>query len=313
MMAFVGNALAATAGTGRTLLVLGLVAGIVLPELGLVLRPHLAIMVAGLLFLAALRVKGFVVRGGASRALAFVLLAQLALPVVLAILFQTAGWSHPNASALVLMAAACTISGAPNLVVMCGHEPDDALRNLVTGAALLPLTVVPVLALWPPLAGAWSELLAASLRLLVLIAAAAGLAMLLRRFVDTSLKRARDAIDASSAVLMAVLVVALMSAIPEAWTHDRGAIPLALLLAFGANIGLQLAGWLAWRKAPAEQRVAAAVGLGNRNMALFLAALPLSVTEPLLLFIACFQIPMYLTPTLLRPLYSRDGASGGAA
>ena len=42
---------------------------------------------------------------------------------------------------------------------------------------------------------------------------------------------------------------------------------------------------------------------GNRNIALFLAALPVGVTEPLLLFIACYQIPMYLTPLIGKPLY----------
>ena len=310
MTAYVGAMLAAAAGAGRLLLVLGLVAGIALPQVGLALRPYLAPMVAGLLFLAALRVKSFVVRGGARRALTFVLAAQLVLPVLLAALFHMSGLSGPNASALVLMAAACTISGAPNLVVMCGHGPDDALRNLVTGAALLPLTIVPVLALWPPLGGAWADLAMASVRLLVLIAVAGGLALLVRRHVDTSAENVRNAVDGASAILMAVLVVALMSAIPEAWIEDRYAIPVALLLAFGANFGLQMVGWLAWRNAPPDRRVAAAVGMGNRNMALFLAALPLSVTEPLLLFIACFQIPMYLTPTLLGSLYEKARSAG---
>ena len=34
-------------------------------------------------------------------------------------------------------------------------------------------------------------------------------------------------------------------------------------------------------------------------------ALPVSVTEPMLLFIGCYQIPMYLTPILLARLYRR--------
>jgi hypothetical protein len=46
-----------------------------------------------------------------------------------------------------------------------------------------------------------------------------------------------------------------------------------------------------------------AIIAGNRNVALFLAALPAAQTEPLLLFIGCYQIPMYLTPLLFGRLY----------
>ena len=46
------------------------------------------------------------------------------------------------------------------------------------------------------------------------------------------------------------------------------------------------------------------VSAGNRNIALFLAALPATVTDPLLLFIGCYQVPMYLTPIILRPVYA---------
>ncbi len=44
---------------------------------------------------------------------------------------------------------------------------------------------------------------------------------------------------------------------------------------------------------------------GNRNIALFLIALPSEVTDPLLLFIGCYQIPMYLTPIILQQLYKQ--------
>jgi arsenite transporter len=33
-------------------------------------------------------------------------------------------------------------------------------------------------------------------------------------------------------------------------------------------------------------------------------ALPAGITDPLLLFIGCYQIPMYLTPILMKPLYT---------
>ena len=46
-----------------------------------------------------------------------------------------------------------------------------------------------------------------------------------------------------------------------------------------------------------------AIGAGNRNIALFLVALPAEVMAPLMIFVGCWQLPMYLTPMLLRRLY----------
>ena len=48
-----------------------------------------------------------------------------------------------------------------------------------------------------------------------------------------------------------------------------------------------------------------AIGAGNRNIALFLVALPPEVLAPLMIFIGCWQLPMYLTPLLLPRLYER--------
>ena len=294
---------------GRSLLILGLVAGIVLPDAGHALRPWLTEMVGGLLLLAALRVERLSVEGGLWEGLVFVGIAQLAMPLALASAAHLFGLSGANVSALILLAAACTISGAPNLVLMCGHPPDQALRNLVIGAFVLPVSIVPVLALWSPLAGSWGELAGAAARLLSLIALAAAGALLLRRTFDMQATRVAAAIDAASNMLMAVLVVALMSAIPTAWSTDRVGLFGTLAVACGANFVLQLVGYVAWARARREVRVSAAVGMGNRNMALFLAALPAATMDPLLLFIACYQIPMYLTPLVFGTLYARNGTA----
>ena len=40
------------------------------------------------------------------------------------------------------------------------------------------------------------------------------------------------------------------------------------------------------------------------NIALFLVGLPASITDPVLIFIGCYQVPMYLTPLLMRRFYA---------
>ena len=44
---------------------------------------------------------------------------------------------------------------------------------------------------------------------------------------------------------------------------------------------------------------------GTRNMGLLLAVLPAGADPGLLLFIATVQFPIYIMPTLLRPIYGR--------
>ena len=52
--------------------------------------------------------------------------------------------------------------------------------------------------------------------------------------------------------------------------------------------------------------------MGNRNIALYLTALPIVQMEPLLLFIACYQVLMYLTPLIGNMFYRHLGGGGDA-
>jgi ACR3 family arsenite transporter len=103
---------------------------------------------------------------------------------------------------------------------------------------------------------------------------------------------------------MAVMVVGLMSAVGPAMRSNPTALMIALAAAFAGNFGQQILMVAALRGRAPEQLIApAGISAGNRNIALFLTALPASVTDPVLLFIGCYQIPMYLTPVLLGRLY----------
>ena len=52
-----------------------------------------------------------------------------------------------------------------------------------------------------------------------------------------------------------------------------------------------------------ELAVPIGIVAGNRNIALFLIALPIMQSEQLLIFLGCYQIPMYLTPIIMRSVY----------
>ena len=54
-----------------------------------------------------------------------------------------------------------------------------------------------------------------------------------------------------------------------------------------------------------EEMARLAIAAGTRNLALFFAALPEETRAPLMLWLGLYQIPMYLTPLVMGPIYAR--------
>ena len=298
----------AAARWGRPLLIFGLAAGVALPALAEGMRAYLPELVATLLFVSALRIGPKEALGALKDlrlALGYALLCQFAAPVLAIGIFSALdaplfGWT----AGLVLMLSAPSISGNPNIAIMMGRDPAPALRLMVIGTALLPLTALPTFAALPAL-DPW-EALRSALRLAAVISVAAGAAFLVRGYlIPRPSARALKALDGAGAIMMAVLVIGLMSAVGPALS----AAPISVLAMFGlvfaANFGLQIAAGLSLRAARAVPDPGP-YGLvaGNRNIALFLTSLPEEATAPLLLFIGCYQAPMYLTPVLLKGFYA---------
>ncbi|MEO1329482.1 MAG: hypothetical protein AAFW46_07460, partial [Pseudomonadota bacterium] len=229
---------------------------------------------------------------------------QLAAPLALIGLVAALGWAaSPIAAALALMLAAPSISGSPNLAIMLGRDPAPAFRLLVVGTAIFPLTAPLVLAASPGFDGAAAAL--AALRLLAVIGAAAAIGFGLRAVVGDRLSAERlAAADGLSALVMAVVVIGLMASVRPMLETDPVRFAGWLSAAFAANFGAQLLAATAFRRVGAEAWPALGLVAGNRNVALFLVALPEPAIGPLLAFIGCYQFPMYLTPILLRRLYA---------
>ena len=297
------NVLRLAARHGRLLLVAGLVAGFTLPGLAATLKPWLPPMVAGLVFISALRIGLRAAVGNLAQArgsLGVVLALQLGVPLFLVALFALTGWLGSAAAlALVLAMSAPSISGGPAFTAMLGHDPAPAMRLLVLGTALLPLTVLPVFWLLPALGGV-SDVAHAALRLTAILGLAIAAAFALRRMTFPDPRpETIQMLDGLAAIALATIVIGLMSAVGPALRADPAAFAGWLALAFAINFGMQALSFAAHGSAPVS------VIAGNRNIALFLVALPASVTDPVLIFIGCYQVPMYLTPVLLGKFYGK--------
>ena len=293
---------------GQWVLVAGLVAGLALPGLAHVLRPWLPALVALLVFLSLLLLKP----GALAMALrtlpqtaAIAAVLQLALPLGVWAGAQALGLgAHPASLALVLMCAAPSIMGSPNISMMLGAPPDYALRLMVVGTALLPLTVLPVFAIMPAVQGT-AAVGQAAVRLVALIGLSALAAMAVQRVaLRHGHPKTHQRLEGVSALALAVFVIGLMPQVSALALQAPATLVFWLMVAFGANMGGQILAWYLLRgRLPHAQAVPLALITGNRNIALFLVSLPAETTAPIMGFIGCYQLPMYLTPLLMARLY----------
>jgi hypothetical protein len=212
----------------------------------------------------------------------------------------------PAALAVTLAAAAPALTGSVNLALLMRLDAGRMMQLMVLGTAAFPLTVLPVLAALPQL-GPASEIALAALRLLAVILGATGLGFALRHvFLQHPTPRQTEALDGASVLAFSVIVVGLMAALDPALRSDPWAVAGWTLLAFALSYLLQAGTLLLTRRGPLRAVAGPlAIGAGNRNIALFLVALPAEVIAPLMIFIGCWQLPMYLTPVLLPRLYER--------
>ena len=285
---------------------MGLLAGLLLPDLALSLRPWLPELIALLIFVSAFRIGSRAALGSVSelpRTLGLIAVYQLVLPLAaLGALAALGLASTPVALALVLMMSAPSVTGSPNFAILMGRDPAPALRLLILGTALFPLTSLPILIFHPLLSDV--SVLAAATRLLITIAVATSVAFFVRGLLAPELSdTARDATDGASAILLAIVVIGLMSAIGPTLSTAPKEVGYWLFVVLCANLGLQIAAFAVFRNRPGA--TARSIVAGNRNIALYLIALPPEVSSNLLVFIGCYQVPMYLTPILMAPLYRR--------
>jgi BASS family bile acid:Na+ symporter len=83
----------------------------------------------------------------------------------------------------------------------------------------------------------------------------------------------------------------------------------ATVAAFAANLVLQVLGALAWLRQGVRPALTVGLLTGNRNMGLVLVALGADASFEVIAFFAVAQIPMYVLPGLLAPVYRRLVAS----
>lgn len=295
---------------GRLVLVFGLVVGVLAPGFAESMALSIFPMVVFLLFLSTLRVDvldAFPAWREVPGYLGVTLVMQVGLPLTaVGVLWAMDGLDSILGIGVILVLAAPPLTGSPGLTLMVGGHPAPALRQLIVGTTLLPLTVLPVFWLMPVF-GAPDVVAMAAAKLLVVITLAGGAGLLLRKRASVfQTAHGEKTVEGLITAVMALVVVGLMSAVGPALRDMTSDVWVTLAVVCGLNFGVQTGVFMVLtRCGQVDAAPAMAIIAGNRNLALFLGTLPHETAFALLLFIGCYQVPMYLTPLVMAPLLGR--------
>ena len=304
MLGWLARALGFVARHGRFVVASSLIVGLLLPDLGTFVRPWLPEMIALLLVLAALQIEPRQMLG-ALHELPHLIGVLIAFQVGMPLAIVSAAWAlelleHPLVLPVVLMASAPAVTASPLIALMVGRNPAVAMRVLILGTAMLPLTILPVFYAMPVL-GSTKEVTIAALKLLAVIVTATVASIAFRKWTKEIPKTSLDALEGLAAILFFVAVLGLVSTVRPMITDETSEFAFWMSAAFAANFSAQALAYFAIRK---TRLSGAAVELafiaGNRNMALFFISLPVAIGDRMLPFIGCYQYPMFITPLLLH-------------
>ena len=302
------SALQALSRHAATVLAVGVFAGLALPDLAGWMRPLLPSAVAGLLFLALLRIDWHDLTRHLSRPLTGALLCAwflIATPVLVWLAVEIFGVDSGLATALILAAACPPIVSGPAMALLLRLDAPLMLVSVVSASLLAPFTVVAV-SFYLIGIDLHIDALQLLLRLAFLIGGCVLTALIVRSLLGQArLARWKNPFDTASVLLLLIFAVAIMDGVTDLVAQNLWHVLRFIIAAFAANILLQLLG--TGVTAAMGRRSALTVGFasGNRNMGLLLAVLPADSAPDALLFFALAQLPIYILPVVLGPAYRR--------
>jgi BASS family bile acid:Na+ symporter len=238
--------------------------------------------------------------------LALILLWGLMLsPIVTAALVTRLGLPDGLAHAIVIWSASPALISSPAIAFLLGLDGSLALLVMVASSFLMPLTLPPLVL---GLLGVHLELgiLALMLRLVLFIGGAVALAAIARRLLGAQrIVRRRDELGGVNVVLLVLFAIAIMDGVGDVALNRPRELLLYAACALAASLGQQLLGTLAFLYQGRSEALTIGLVCGNRNMASVWASLGAFATPELTLFFIAVQLPIYILPALLRPLYRR--------
>jgi BASS family bile acid:Na+ symporter len=282
--------------------------GIAVPPIGARLTPFVTEAIVILLAIAFARVDGGAFRGYVRRpalAIAATAWTVLVIPAALGTLGRTAGLDARSPDVflgVMLQAVASPMMVAPALVALIGLDATIVLVTLVLASAVTPLTAPLFTSVFVGGALGLSPV-GLGLKLFTIIAIAAGAGLVTRRLVgEAAIRRRKEELDGVNILLSFVFVSAVMQHVLA--RAMQAPLPLLALVATALGVFLVILGvtTLVFSAAGGDRALALGCMAAQRNMGLMLAATGGALPELTLVYFAVAQLPIYLSPLILKPL-----------
>ena len=291
------------------LLPFSLLVGLVFQDLAALTRPLVGPLSTLLLMLALMRTDWPRVRALLQRPGLAIVLSAGVLVVVPLVVWPF--WSlmpiwHGLIAALCLSAMAPTVISAATTATFLRLDNSMALLVALITNFAVPLTLPP-LALWLLNLDLHIGVGAISLRLLTIVVAAVAGAIAIRAWLGPDrLRHNADRIDGLSIAILIVYAIPLMDGIVGRAMAEPAKLGGFVAGSFAGALlsnAVMVLGCLPFL----DRRSALTAGYcsGSRNNALLMAVLPAAADPDIFLFIAAVQVPIYVIPTLLQPIYRR--------
>ena len=295
-----------SARRGAILLAVGIFGGILSPALATAFKGSVTpdVLLMTTLVLLRIDIPGTIAHLRRPARLATVVAFQmLACPILAWLVVAALPLDAGIKAGVVIFATGCAAMSAAAFARMVGLDADLSLLGTLTTLVLVPLTAPPI-ALWLLGIDLSISVGAFMLRLLIVVGLPMLLSLALRRLIGPGpLARWGGAVDGALVWLVVFYGFAVMDGLSARAAADPAWVVQAVIAAFAVDYGLNALTTLAL--SPLGRPAAASAGLmsGNRNMALFLAVLPATTDPRITLFFGLCQIPLFLSPFLLAPIY----------
>lgn len=312
----IGRLLTVLAQRATAILPFSVAIGLVFPDLARLLRPTITPLVVLILIVAMMRTDWPALRHLAARParVAFVMaLVMVGIGLIVAPLARHLGLEPGLALAVSIMCFCPPITSAPAFAPILGLNQALCLVVAVAGLLIVPLTLPPMALLLLDLnldigVGALMA------RLAGLVGIAMAIALALRWWLRDRLAQLARPIDGIGVLLLIIFAIAIFDGVTAQILADPWRVLAFVAASFAAHVAYQALAIVLALRLGRRDALTAGFLAGTRNVGLLLAALPGTTDPALFLFIATAQFPIYIMPTLLKPIYARilSRPSGGS-
>jgi BASS family bile acid:Na+ symporter len=284
--------------------------GIAVPPLGALLKPFVGEAIFALLTIAFLRTEPAALRQHVTKPALLAAASTwtaLVIPSLFGVAAAFAGLYHRSPDlflAVMLQGTASPMMATPAFAALLGLDATLVLLTLTVSSALTPFTAPLIATVFIGRALPISPL-ALGMRLLAILSGSALTAFLIRRMIGFArIDRWKLEIDGLNVLLFFVFVAAAMQDVGAHFIAAPIAMVELALLAFGIFLTVLGLTVLVFAWAGLNRAMALGLMTSQRNLGLILAAAG-SLPELAWLYFGLCQLPIYLSPQLLKPLLRR--------